>query len=82
MDMNNDILGLVSIVVLLGISALFSIAETALTAASRAKMHHAEKQGSKRAAVVNHLRQDSESLIGSLLVGNSAHNNSAYEYFW
>jgi Mg2+/Co2+ transporter CorB len=74
MDMNNDILGLVSIVVLLGISALFSIAETALTAASRAKMHHAEKQGSKRAAVVNHLRQDSESLIGSLLVGNNLVN--------
>jgi Mg2+/Co2+ transporter CorB len=74
MNMHNEILGFLSIILLLGISALFSIAETALTAASRAKMHHAEKQGSKKAAIVNHLRQDSESLIGSLLVGNNLVN--------
>ena len=43
---------------LLLVSALFSGSETALTAASRAKMHALEEGGSKRARMVNRLLQD------------------------
>ncbi len=59
---------------LLVLSAFFSSSETALTAASRATMHQNAKNGDKRAGIVNKLRQDSESLIGSILLGNNLVN--------
>lgn len=59
---------------LLVMGGFFSAAETALTAASRPQMHQLAKRGNKRALVVNHLRQDGESLIGTLLLGNNLAN--------
>lgn len=64
----------IAILVLLGMSAFFSGSETALTAASRARMHHLEKEGDKRAAAVNKLISDRESLIGAILLGNNLVN--------
>ncbi|MEM0905770.1 MAG: HlyC/CorC family transporter [Pseudomonadota bacterium] len=63
-----------AIVVLLAMSAFFSGSETALTAASRARMHRLEKQGSRRAAIAAKLMQTRERLIGALLVGNNLVN--------
>ena len=60
---------ILAIVVLLGMSGFFSGSETALTAASRARMHQLEKEGDKRAAAVNRLIADRERLIGSILLG-------------
>ncbi len=57
------------IIALLSISALFSAAETALTAASRGRMHQLEKDGDKAAARVNKLLGDRESMIGAVLLG-------------
>ena len=65
-------LGVVAICLLL--SAFFAGSETALTASSRARMHRLEKQGNRRAAVVNRLLQARERLIGALLLGNNAVN--------
>jgi Mg2+/Co2+ transporter CorB len=65
---------IIAIVVLLGMSAFFSGSETALTAASRARMHQLEKEGDKRAAAVNRLIADRERLIGSILLGNNLVN--------
>ena len=62
------------IIVLLCIAALFSGAETALTAASAARMHRLESEGIKRAIVVNALIADRERLIGSMLLGNTLIN--------
>ena len=45
--------GALLIVVLLVVSALFSAAETALTGASRARMHQLEREGDKAAGRVN-----------------------------
>ena len=59
----------VLILVLLSVSALFSAAETALTAASRGRMHQLEKDGDKAAARVNRLTGDRESMIGAVLLG-------------
>jgi Mg2+/Co2+ transporter CorB len=65
---------IIAIVVLLAMSAFFSGSETALTAASRARMHQLEKEGDKRAAAVNRLIADRERLIGSILLGNNLVN--------
>ena len=63
-----------AIIVLLALSAFFSGSETALTAASRPRMHQLENEGSSRARLVNRLREDKERLIGALLLGNNAVN--------
>ncbi len=63
--------------VLLAASAFFSGSETALTAASNARMHTLELAGNKRAALVNRLRENKDRLIGSLLLGNNLVNISA-----
>ena len=73
---------LASIGVLLFLSAFFSGSETALTAASRARLHQLEKEGPaerdrRRAKVVNRLRENKERLIGGILLGNNLVNITA-----
>jgi Mg2+/Co2+ transporter CorB len=65
------------VVICLLLSAFFAGSETALTASSRARMHRLEKQGNRRAALVNRLLQARERLIGALLLGNNAVNIAA-----
>ena len=55
-------------------SAFFSSAETALTAASDARMRQLANKGNKSAKIVEKLRADREGLIGSILIGNNAVN--------
>ena len=62
------------IFLMLFLSAFFSGTETALTAASRPLMHQLAKQGDKRAHLVNSLRQNSDRLIGAILLGNNLSN--------
>jgi Mg2+/Co2+ transporter CorB len=63
-----------AIVALLLLSGFFSGSETALTAASRARMHTLEQQGDGRARLVNLLWHRKERLIGAILLGNNAVN--------
>ncbi|GGE99385.1 HlyC/CorC family transporter [Stappia taiwanensis] len=65
---------ILAILVLLALSGFFSGSETALTAASRARMLHYEKNGDRRAGVVSSLIQARERLIGALLLGNNLVN--------
>jgi Mg2+/Co2+ transporter CorB len=65
------------VVFCLVLSAFFSGAETALTAASRARMHALEKGGSVRARIVNRLLLSRERLIGAMLIGNQVVNIGA-----
>ena len=65
---------IISIIFLLALSGFFSGSETALTAASRARMHQLEQDGNKRAKRVNRLITDRESLIGTILLGNNLVN--------
>ncbi len=62
------------IFVLLLLSGLFSGSETALTAASKARIHHMAKHGDKRAKRVSRLIDDKERLIGAILLGNNLVN--------
>lgn len=63
-----------TIVLLILISAFFSGSETALTAASRARMHALEQDGSTRARLVSRLMENPENLIGAILLGNNLVN--------
>jgi len=62
------------IILLILASAFFSSAETALTAASDARMRQLASKGNDRARIVEALRADREGLIGSILIGNNAVN--------
>ena len=59
---------------LLAISAVFSAAETALTGASRTRMHQLERDGDRAAGRVNRLISDQETMIGAVLLGNNLIN--------
>lgn len=56
---------------LIGLNAFFSLAETALTAASRAKMATLEKEGDIKAARVNQLLEERADMIGAILLGSN-----------
>lgn len=62
------------ICVLLVLSGFFSGSETALTAASRARIHRMAQDGVKRAKAVNRLIENPERLLGAILLGNNLVN--------
>src|SRR3954452_15838657 len=74
---SEDWLAVVIVLFCLLLSAFFAGSETALTASSRASMHRLEKQGDRRAAIVNRLLDARERMIGALLFGNNAVNIAA-----
>lgn len=72
-----DWIAVLVIVVCLLLSAFFSGSETALTASSRAAMTRMEKQGNRRARLVNRLLASRERLLGAILFSNNAVNIAA-----
>ncbi len=66
-----NLIKLAIVLILLVCSGFFSGSETALTAASRARMHAAEKDGDKRAGRVSRLLNMRERLLGGILLGNN-----------
>ncbi len=62
------------IALLLILSAFFSGSETALTAASRARLHHLARKGNRRAQIVDALSEEKDRLIGAILLGNNLVN--------
>ena len=65
------------LIFLLCCSAFFSASESALTASSRPRMHAMEKNGDKRAALVNRILRSKDRLIGAILLGNNTVNTLA-----
>ncbi len=63
-----------SVAALLILSAFFSGSETALTAASRARIQHMAQQGDRRALILKGLLEMPERLIGAILLGNNLVN--------
>jgi Mg2+/Co2+ transporter CorB len=66
-----------ALVILLGIGALISAAETAMTAASRGRMHQLEREGDRGAARVNKMMGNQETMIGAILLSNNVVNIGA-----
>ncbi|HEY4343787.1 MAG TPA: HlyC/CorC family transporter [Parvibaculum sp.] len=67
-------LTVLAIILLIVMSGFFSGSETALTAASRARMNRLAEEKNRRAALVLKLTDDLERLIGALLLGNNLVN--------
>ena len=63
-----------AVTLLLLISAFFSGAETALTAASRGKLKSQADRGSRGAKAAMKVTEDSERMIGAILLGNNVAN--------
>ena len=63
-----------AVLFLLLLSAIFSGSETALTAASRGKLRSHADKGSKGASKALKITEDTEGLIGSVLLGNNLVN--------
>jgi len=68
------VLTLVLILALLLASAFFAASETAITGASRPRMHALERRGNARARLVNDMRKSKERFIGAILLGNNVAN--------
>jgi Mg2+/Co2+ transporter CorB len=73
-------LAVATILLCVALAAFFAASETALTAASRARMHGLEKNGDRRAALVNRLLARRERLIGttSILVAVAGDRGALY----
>jgi Mg2+/Co2+ transporter CorB len=72
--MGSDLVILISILVLLIVSAFFSASETAITGASRARIHVLAHHGNLHATTVERLWEKRELVIGTLLIGNNSVN--------
>jgi Mg2+/Co2+ transporter CorB len=70
----SEIFAIAAIIGLLVISAFFSGSETALTAASRPRLHQLAKRGNRRARLVLDLFHHKDRLIGAILLGNNVVN--------
>ena len=66
-----------ALLLLLTLGALVSAAETAMTAASRGRMHQLEREGDRPARRVNRLLDDQETMIGAILLSNNVFNIAA-----
>src|ERR1700761_4016215 len=62
------------VVLCLALGAYMSAAETAITGASRPRMHRLAQQGNKRAALVNKLLDRKDEAVSAVLLGNSVMN--------
>lgn len=65
---------LVVLFVLITLSALFSLSETAITTVSRIKIKHFVEQKVRGAKALNRLRENPSRLLGAVLIGNNIVN--------
>ncbi len=70
------ILYIAMLVVLILCSGFFSASETALTAASRARIHALVSNGNQQAVKVSRLHERMERVISTILLGNTALNSA------
>lgn len=68
-------ISIIGIIILLILSAFFSGSETALTAASTARLRALAKRGNVKAQKVLDLRENKDRMLGGLLLGNNLVNN-------
>lgn len=73
----SDIISLISLVVLILLSAFFSSAETALMTVNKIRLRSLAESGDKRAEQVLLITEDSGKLLSAILIGNNIVNISA-----
>src|SRR5262249_54086994 len=67
-------LAVAAILLLMAISAVFSMGETALTASSRPRLHALARKGHPRAKLVDELRERQDEVLSAMLLGNNLVN--------
>lgn len=78
--MNLDTAGVIqwlTLILLLGLSAFFSSAETALTTVNKLKIRSLVEEGSKKAATLTKVHENSGKMLSAILIGNNIVNISA-----
>lgn len=71
---SGDAIQLLILVILLFLSAFFSSAETSLTTANRIRIKNLAEEGSKRAAIMLKVVDDSGKMLSAILIGNNIVN--------
>lgn len=74
---SSSVIQIVTLFILLGLSALFSSAETAITTVNKIKMRSLSDEGDKRARMVIKITDDSGRMLSAILIGNNIVNLSA-----
>lgn len=74
---SGEAIQLISLVVLLMLSAFFSSAETALTTVNKIRMRTLCDDGNKKAEIVLRITDDSGKMLSAILIGNNIVNLSA-----
>lgn len=74
---SSDVIQLIILVVLLGLSAFFSSAETALTTANKIRIRSLAEDGSKKAKTLLKVTDNSGKMLSAILIGNNIVNLSA-----
>lgn len=73
----SGVIQLVIVVVLVGLSAFFSSAETALTTVNRVRIRSLVEEGNKKAIVLQKVLDHNSKMISAILIGNNIVNISA-----
>lgn len=71
------IIGLITIFILVVLSAFFSSAETALTTVNKHRIRALSEEGNKRAALVLRITENPGKMLSAILIGNNIVNLSA-----
>lgn len=74
---SSDVTQLIILLILLGLSAFFSSAETALTTVNKIRIRSLAEDGNKRAKTVLKITDDSGKMLSAILIGNNIVNLSA-----
>lgn len=74
---SSDVTQLIILILLLGLSAFFSSAETALTTVNKIRIRSLAEDGNKRAKTVLKITDDSGKMLSAILIGNNIVNLSA-----
>ena len=72
---SDDAIQLLALLILVGLSAFFSSAETALTTVNRIRLQSLSEEGDKRADVVLKTIENSSKMLSAILIGNNLVNN-------
>lgn len=72
-----ELVQIIILVCLLGLSAFFSASETAIFSANKVKIRHLAEEGNKRAQLTRRMLENPNRLISTILIGNNAVNIGA-----
>lgn len=74
---SGDALQLITLIILLALSAYFSSSETALIGVSKIRIRALAEEGNRRAVLVGKLQDNQQKMLSAILIGNNIVNLSA-----